>query len=86
MRGNNDGNSRSSDGSFSKDSKSKTESMSAAEAFRDVIQNEELRDLEGFLADSGVFVDALPPGGSKLPPMKIEFKENFVLPPLVGNR
>jgi hypothetical protein len=55
-------------------------------AVGDLIHDEQFRDLEEYLLESGVFVDTLPPGGSKLPPMKIEFRDDFVLPPLLGNR
>ena len=53
---------------------------SVAVGFEDVIQHEGLRSMEQFLVESGVFVDELPPGGSRLPHMKIEFRDDFVLP------
>jgi hypothetical protein len=59
---------------------------SITSGFEEVIQHEGLKNMEQFLVESGLFVDELPPGSSNLPHMRIDFREDFVLPLTAGFR
>ena len=63
----------------------KSRNASVSGKFKDVIQSKQIREVEGFLEERGVFVKVLNPGGSKLLSIKIDFKDDFVLPPLIGS-